>query len=307
MNEFLIWLNQTTGMDYGNEIRLLASVGIVLAAWLGTRLFSKAIVRHIEDHQARYRMKKIVVYLTYLFCALLLVRIWSEGFKSFTTFLGIFSAGLAIALKEPISNMAAWLFIVFRRPLEVGDRVEIASSSGDVIDIRLFEFTLLEINNWVGADQSTGRIIHIPNSKIFTESLANYSKGFQYIWNEIRVTVTFESDWRKTKALLEEIAHRHTHHLTETAEKRVKEASGKFMIFYSHLTPIVYTDVSDHGVVLTVRHLCRPKNRRTVTQKIWEDILDVLKENEDIQLAYPTQRFYTAEKPGSPDFRNKER
>ena len=60
-------------------------------------------------------------------------------------------------------------------------------------------FSLMEIGNWVDAEQSTGRVIHVPNGKIFSEPLANYTDGFQYIWNEIPVLVTFESDWKKSQ------------------------------------------------------------------------------------------------------------
>jgi small-conductance mechanosensitive channel len=125
----------------------------------------------------------------------LLAWIWVEELLSLSTFLGLVSAGLAIALREPLINLMGWAFIVWRRPFEMGDRIEIGGQAGDVIDMRVFQFTLLEIGNWVDADQSTGRAIHVPNGKVFSESLANYSKGLAYIWNEIPVRVTFESDW----------------------------------------------------------------------------------------------------------------
>ena len=76
-----------------------------------------------------------------------------------------------------------------------------------LIDLRIFQFTLMEIGNWVDADQSTGRIVHVPNGSVFVTPLANYAKGFQYIWNEIPVLVTFESDWRRAKEILEGIAN----------------------------------------------------------------------------------------------------
>ena len=69
-----------------------------------------------------------------------------------------------------------------------------------MIDQRAFQFTLLEIGNWVDADQTTGRVVHVPNGKIFTEPLVNYNQGLEYIWNEVSVTVTFESNWRKAKS-----------------------------------------------------------------------------------------------------------
>jgi small-conductance mechanosensitive channel len=72
----------------------------------------------------------------------------------------------------------------------------------------------------------------------------------------------------------------------------VREAAKKVMIFYSKLTPIVYTSVKDSGVLLTLRYLCDPRRRRTTAQGIWEDILDKFAECPDIDFAYPTQRFY---------------
>ncbi|NEP19983.1 MAG: mechanosensitive ion channel family protein, partial [Leptolyngbya sp. SIO4C1] len=111
--------------------------------------------------------------------------------------------------------------------------------------------------------------------------------------NEIPVLITFESDWEKAKALLLEVANEHAEHLSEVAEQRVQAASQKYMIFYSKLTPTVYTSVRDSGVLLTIRYLCEPRHRRGTEQAIWETILRQLAQHSDIQLAYPTQRFYT--------------
>jgi len=90
----------------------------------------------------------------------------------------------------------------------VGDRIQIGEHAGDVVDLRIFQFTLVEIENWVAADQRTGRVIHVPNGRVFNEVVANYSRGFEYIWNEVPVRVTFESDWEAAKAILQEIANR---------------------------------------------------------------------------------------------------
>jgi small-conductance mechanosensitive channel len=161
----------------------------------------------------------------------------------------------------------------------------------------------LEIGNWVDADQSTGRVIHIPNGKIFREAQANYSKGFSFIWNEIAVLVTFESNWKKAKTLLLEIAERHAAHLSEKAEEKVRQAARKFMILYTHLTPAVYTSVADSGVLLTLRYLCEPRRRRATAQEIWEDILEAFAGCSDIDFAYPTYRFYDNPVEGKPDAR----
>jgi len=156
----------------------------------------------------------------------------------------------------------------------------------------VFQFTLNEIGNWVDADQSTGRIIHIPNGKVLTDVIANYSEGFEYIWNEIPVLITFESDWEKAKQLLLEIVTRDSADIVKAAEESVRQTTRKFMIFYTNLTPTVYTSVAEDGVKLTLRYLVQPRRRRVTEQKIWEDILREVAKHDDIDFAYITRRAF---------------
>jgi small-conductance mechanosensitive channel len=158
----------------------------------------------------------------------------------------------------------------------------------------------MEIGNWVEADQSTGRFIQIPNSRILSDVIANYTKAFEYIWNELRVLVTFESNWRKAKQILQEIADNHSTHLTEVAKKSVRAAAKKQMIMYSVLTPKVWTSIADSGVLLTIRYLCSPRERRTTEERVWEDVLTRFGKTEDIDFAYPTIRRYINPEEGKP-------
>jgi small-conductance mechanosensitive channel len=201
--------------------------------------------------------------------------------------------------------VAGWIFIMWRKPFSIGDRIQVGSYAGDVIDIRLFKFSLVEIGNWVDADQSTGRVIHLPNSLIISEVIANYTRAFEFIWNEIPVLVTFESNWQKAKKILLDIAEKHAAHMTGDAEKRIKEASKRYMIFFTALTPTVYTSVRDCGVLLTIRYLISPRNRRGSEQAIWEEILTAFAACTDIDFAYPTQRFYHNVLEGKEDARAK--
>jgi len=192
-----------------------------------------------------------------------------------------------------VSNLAGWAFILWRRPFEVGDRMQVGSHAGDVIDIGLFQFTLNEIGVWVDADQSTGRIVHVPNGQVFTEPIANYDKGFKYIWNEVPVLVTFESDWRKAKQILTKIAVQHAQHLTAETEQELLTASRQYVINYTKLTPIVYTKVVESGAVqLTIRYLIEPRKRRGTEHAIWEDVLTEFARCPDIELAYQTSRSF---------------
>jgi len=271
---------------------LILSVLVIAVAVVGRRLVLRVVDRHIDDVRARYRWSKGSGYVAFTAVAVFVIAIWLEAGTQLGTFLGLVGAGLAIALKDPVSDLAGWIFILWRRPFDLGDRVQIGAHAGDVVDIRVFQFTILEIGNWVAADQSTGRIIHVPNARVFTEPLANYTSQFEFLWTEIPVLVTFESDWKRAKALLEEIAAEHASGVSEEAERALRRASRKFLIFYQKLTPIVYTSVENSGVLLTMRYLCKPRQRRGTAQAIWEAVLDAFAAEPDVELAYPTYRAY---------------
>jgi len=288
------WLNKATGIPVGLYNQLFTSLaGIAFVLFLRW-LILKLVWRQTEDLRVRYQWRKISGYAAFVLAVFLVGRVWIEGFHSAATFLGLLSAGLAIALKDPLVNLVGWMFIIWRRPFKVGDRIQIGIHAGDVIDLTTFRFTLAEIGNWILADQITGRIVHIPNGKIFVEPLAIYSRGLHdFIWNEVAVLVTFESNWKRAKDILNEIAFAHAGHLAEPAESKLQEYARDFLIVPVDLTPRVFTTVEASGILLTVRHVCQSRHRRESTQEIWEDVLDRFAECDDVDFAYPTSRSYS--------------
>ncbi len=292
------WVEKSIGLPLQVQQNIVKSAAVILVLWLIRMAVLKFVQRKTKDVRTRYQWQKSSAYVSVGIALLVVGRIWFEGFDSLTTYLGLVSAGIAIALKDVLTSFAGWIFILWRRPFEVGDRIQIGAHAGDVIDIRIFQFTLNEIGNWVDADQSTGRVIHIPNGLVFSSPQINYTRGFQYLWDEIPVLVTFESDWKKAKEILTRIVNERTEILTDQAERGVLEASKKFMIFYSTLSPTVYTSVKDSGVNLTMRYLVEPRKRRARREVLWEEILSAFAAETDIELAYPTTRFYRG--PDSP-------
>ncbi|MFC1508381.1 mechanosensitive ion channel family protein [Candidatus Omnitrophota bacterium] len=292
MKYFTQWLRELLTVQHEILNNVLLTIFCILTLWFIRFFIIRIVMNHTEDIRVRYIWQKSTKYVTFIIGLVFIVSIWSKGIQDLATYLAVVSAGIAIALRDILKNVAGWLFIIWIRPLAVGDRIEIGDHSGDVVDVSLFHFTLMEIGNWVNSDQSTGRIITIPNGAIFTEALANFGKGFQYIWNEIPVLITFESNWEQAKNILLDIAKKHGEKLSGKAEKRVREASKRYLIYYNILTPTVYTSVVDCGVLLTIRYLCEPRKRRGTEQTIWEYILKAFSETDDIDFAYPTQRFY---------------
>ena len=296
------FLQESVGISPENQTKILYSIIILVVLGLIRFTILKIVWRFTEDPKSRYTWKRSVSFTVGFLTIILIGSVWIKAIGQFGAFLGLLTAGLAIAMKDPLTNIAGWIFILARKPFALGDRVQIGNHAGDVIDLRLFQFTLLEIGNWVDADQSTGRIIHIPNGTVFTQTQANYSAGFKFIWNEIAVLVTFESNWRRARDILQQIVSEHAEALSTDAEKRIIEASKKYMIFYQYLTPIVYTNVEESGIKLTMRYICDARRRRITEHEIWEDVLKAFAKVKEIEFAYPTQRFYTrpSEKEDSP-------
>ena len=297
------WWDEYIQGHPGVHVMLLASA-VVILVYILLRILIKVLVRkRIGDLTRRYYVTLTTEYILGAIAIVTLVTIWFRDQVNMGAFLGLATAGLAIALNQPITNLAGWLFIVVRQPFKVGDRIQIENDvTGDVIDIRLFMCSLLEVGNWVDADQSTGRIIHVPNSMVFNKSIANYTLGFSYIWNEIPVTVTFESDWKRAREVLEKVADENVESVSKEAAESIRKAADRhrYMIHYQHLTPIVYVKVVDIGVTLTLRYLCDTRKRRRSETELWSSILDAYAKEPTVDYAYPTQRFYDNAREGKP-------
>jgi small-conductance mechanosensitive channel len=278
--------------------RVVVSILIAMGYAFARRVSRRIIAGTVDEAASRFQINKVVTYIFGATSVLLLLNVWVQGLTGLATYLGLLSAGIAIALQDPLTNFAGWIYILSRRPFKVGDRVQLGQFQGDVVDIRMFRFILLEIGNWVHADQSTGRVVHVPNGLVFKNPVANYDEAFGYIWNELEVTVTFESNWRRAKEVLNRTVSDHAEKLSPDAQQRIDAAADTFHIKFAKLTPVVWTSVVDSGVKLTMRYLCKPRERRSSASEMWESVLAEIEAMPDVHLAFPTTRvFHATENP----------
>jgi small-conductance mechanosensitive channel len=262
-----------------------SSVAVVVLVSIALRLVGRVLLKRAGEAEARFRLRKVISYTAWTLAIFLLGLIWLEGFRDLSMFLGLLSAGLAVALQRPITNIAGFVFIAWHKPFRAGDRIQIAGVRGDVLDVQLFQTTLLEVGNWVDADQSTGRIITMPNYRVFEDHQANYSAVFDFIWNEVSLVVTFDSDWKGAKQIIEGIAAAEYELIRASTEEARQRAENEHVIQYRNLTPRVYTSVVDRGVRLTLRYLSSPRLRRDSEQRVWEAVLTAFESRDDIKFA----------------------
>lgn len=256
-------------------------------------ILGRAVRSAIQDTDLRFRVLKAVHFILNTLLVLAAFELVVGENWSAASFIGLLSAGVAFVFREPLLNLAGWLFIIVRQPFSLGDRVQVGeSTAGDVVDIGVHDFTLLEIGNWVDADQSTGRIVHIPNAVVFTQHIANYQQGFPFVWHELPIAITFQSDWKLAKEKLTEIAAQEVdaHELQSVIDKISQQES--YLFHFKDLNPVVYLDKSDYALVLTVRYACEPRQRRATETRMWKSVLTEFEQHQGIELAYPTQTIH---------------
>ena len=277
--EFAEYLGKMTGID--SEYIKLSILTILIFLVFG---IIKAIIKKIysnlpvNDKKKFFRNRKIRIILTVI-SFILVFLLWGEKLSGLITLISFISAGLTIAIREIIFNFFAGVYININRPFEIEDRIEIDDVMGDVISKHALSFEILEIGKRVYGEQSTGRIIHIPNSYIFTKTLKNYTKVFKYIWDEIKVDITLESDIKKTEEILYEILFDNEilKEIPKKMEDAVDEAILEYRIYYNNLDPIIYIKIERSHIEMYLRYLVHPKKARDVQNEINMRIMEEYK------------------------------
>jgi small-conductance mechanosensitive channel len=126
---------------------------------------------------------------------------------------------------------------------------------------------------------------------VFKKENYNYSKGFEFIWNEISILVTFESDWKRGEEIMLTHARSYTEGMEKTVSRKIEKMTRHYLIYYDKLTPIVYVDIKDSGVQLTLRYLVEARSRRLTHDALCRKILGDFEKEGNVNFAYPTYRI----------------
>ncbi len=268
-------------IDFSNTYvwHSVATVVLAVVMLVVTRLSKNLASRFIEDPARQYRMRKTIGRMAAVVFAVLLIALWGPDPGDVVTVLTIIGAGIAISMRETLLSIAGWFNIVVRGPYKPGDRIEMNGILGDVIDIRLLHTTLMEVGGWVDADQSTGRIVHLPNAWVFLHGIYNSSHGFNFVWHELPVTVTFGSDWSKAREVMMEMASESAAIVEAQAASEIRRMSREYLVHYSILTPFVYVTITDRGVRLTLRYLSGVRKRRGTEHAFTVNLLTRFREH----------------------------
>ncbi|UCC71800.1 MAG: mechanosensitive ion channel family protein [Gemmatimonadota bacterium] len=281
------------------SVGALEKLAIFVLIWLAlyalSRLIRRGIDAHIEDISQRHQLRKVVTYGFWIALIGAGIILFAErlALADVGTILGLIAAAVTIALADVVRSLAGWIYINSRRGVEIGSRIQVDNVIGDVIDIGLLKTTLLEVGEpLVHALQSTGRIVTVPNSVFLNKNVVSSATVNPLVWQEIQVLVTFESDWKRARQILEEVAMELYEEIVPDLRAGFQKLEREYAFRLGSTAPIVYTEIADSGVMLTLRNLTPVRKRRSTTDRISAGILERFAEEPSIDFAYPTYRAY---------------
>lgn len=259
--------------------KIIATALVVLIVVVLVRYVQRALGRHIENSQRRYRLRKLITIGGYAVALVLLSVVFSDKLSGLTVMFGVLGAGIAFALQEVIVSIAGWIALSFGRLYDVGDRIQLGGTKGDVIDIGVLRTTLMECGAWIKGDQYNGRVVRVSNSFIFKEPVYNYSSDFPFLWDEIRIPVRYGSNYEMARQgfqqVLEEITGEHARML----KGEWRKMTDKYMLEDAQLAPMVSLKMDDNWAEFALRYVVDYKKRRSTKDKICSRILKLIEES----------------------------
>lgn len=283
-----IWvLNLQYNVTYLEKL-YLTTFSLAAIYFIFKIVFEELVAKNIKDLKPRYSFRKAVSIIYMAVFLITIVAIWVESPEALLVTYGLIAAGIAVALQDLFKSLAGGIILFVTRIYKVGDRVQINSKEGDVIDIDLLYTTILEMKEWVDGDQATGRLTMVPNSVVLSGVINNYTKDNNFMWDEIRVPVTYESNWRKAMKIMQDIATKETKDVAKKAEKDISKIREKYYFTGRPVDPQVFVGLTDNWINLTVRYVTLVRGRRGLKSNLSLMILEEIEKSKDVKIASAT-------------------
>jgi small-conductance mechanosensitive channel len=188
----------------------LAVLALVLGVVLGvSEVWKRATFRYIPDARRRYQFLLIRRIVLWCLTAIIIATAFASELGAVTTFAGLMTAGIAVALQNVILSIAGYFFLIGKYGVRVGDRVNIAGVTGDVVDIGLVRLQMMEITGGP-APLPTGRVVAFSNSVVFQANSGMFKQipGTNFLWHEITLTLDPKGNYRQVEQRMMEAVNK---------------------------------------------------------------------------------------------------
>ena len=266
-------LAKANTLDEKYIVLLLTSL-VVIFIFRILKVLGKKVIQKITTGRREFVSNQAYQVTLNILEILVFIFLFDDYIKGLMTFISVISAAMTIALRDFILNFFCGIYIKFKKPFKVEDRIQIEDTKGDVMSISAFSFEILEVSTKEDNGQSTGIVIHYPNSIIVSKPVKNINKGFKYIWDEIVVKISLEADLENDKKEIYKIVNSldTIKSIPKKMKNLINDVNTTNRIYFNKFDPIIYTKIVDDHVELNVRFLMHPKKARYIESVIWDKI-----------------------------------
>ncbi len=189
--------------EYGDRmqsflVRLGIFVIIIALVFAAGKVWRRAILRYVQETRRRYQFLLFGKIMIWIAVSAIIAFTFTTELGSVATFAGLLTAGVAVAMQNVLLSVAGYFFLIGKYGIRIGDRVQIAGVTGEVVDIGLVRLHLLELGGGGTDAQPSGRVVAFSNSIVFqpTSGVFKQIPGTSFIWHEVSITFSPESNYR---------------------------------------------------------------------------------------------------------------
>ena len=236
----------------------LVILGIVLAVIATvSEIWKRATFRYVPDVRRRYQfllLRRIVVWIV---IAIVIAAAFATELGTLATFAGLLTAGIAVALQNVILSVAGYFFLIGKYGVRVGDRIQVAGVTGDVIDVGLVRLHIMEVGTEGTDARATGRVVVFSNAVVFQPNAGLFKQipGTSFVWHDISLTLAPESNYQDVeKRLMEAINSVYDKYkdVMETQRRRMEQSLGGLTVRPLH--PDSRLRLTQTGLEVVIRY-----------------------------------------------------
>ncbi len=252
---------------------IFVAIALLIYKLIATAI-KKAVIKRARTKKQKNNAILLLSLWRYAFSVILVITIiflLGGDITGLGVWAGLLTAALGWALQKPITGVAGWIMVVTKKPFQIGDRIEIMGIKGDVHEISLTHIYLREVGGTINSEETSGRVIMVPNSKLFEQDIINYTLTDDYILDQVVTSITYESDLDEAIKIFVNAARKITKDFMENMPQK----------------PYVRTFFQPSGIDVKTRYYVRAEDRIRIASEITQLIFREISNHKKVEIAYP--------------------
>src|SRR6266481_6124462 len=262
-------------------VRLGIVAGILGVVFALGEIWKRAVLRYAREPRRRYQLLLVRTIVLWTIVIGVVGLSFVSEISTFATFAGLITAGLAVAMQSVLASIVGYFFLIGKYGIRVGDRIQIGTVVGEVIDLGLVRMHLMELNQQ-GPLGPTGRVVAFANLIVFQASggLFKQIPGVNLSWHETTLTLPTVKDYAALKdrllAAISDVSSNYTEEIARQTKEIVRSTSSSSV---SDAAPQVQMHLADGKMQALIRYPVHLQHAAEIDERVAQVVLKVIGES----------------------------